>query len=137
FTTEGPAAALGMVMQHFEADGGTIHLLGEDGNLHLKANLPEMPPDLLKIISIIPVGKGMAGLAVQRGVPVQSCNIQTDDTGDVKPGAKKTGLQGSTCVPILRGERAVGALGVGTVAEHTYTDEENELLMEMGRQLCD
>ncbi|MFT5289202.1 MAG: hypothetical protein ACI82F_001261, partial [Planctomycetota bacterium] len=53
FTTEGPAAALGMVMQHFEADGGTIHLLGEDGNLHLKANLPEMPPDLLKIISII------------------------------------------------------------------------------------
>ena len=134
-TDRGQAAGLERILKHFEGDGGTVHLLREDGLLHLVANLPEMPAGLLEKIRTIPIGKGMAGLAVQRKVPVQSCNIQTDTTGDVKPGAKETGLMGSTCVPILVGERALGALGVGTRAERTFTDEENELLMACGRAL--
>jgi len=130
------AAALRAVLAHFGADGGTIHLLQDDGDLHLAANHPRMPEPLLEKIRVIPVGKGMAGLAVERKEPVQTCNLQTDESGDVRPGAKQTGLQGSTCVPILKGGRAVGALGIGTQAERTFTDEENALLLELGRALA-
>lgn len=127
--------ALRLVLEHFSADGGTIHYMEADGQLHLAANFPPMPESLLEKIRVIPVGKGMAGLAVERAEPVQSCNLQTDTTGDVRPGAKQTGLQGSTCVPILDGGSAVGALGIGTRAERTFTDEENALLMEVGQAL--
>ena len=37
---------------------------------------------VLATIATIPVGKGMAGLAVERGRPVDACNLQTDASGD-------------------------------------------------------
>lgn len=136
FSKGGEEAALRCVLEHFGADGGTLHRMGDDGQLHLSAAFPPMPPALLEKITVIPVGKGMAGLAVERGEPVQSCNLQEDTTGDVRPGAKQTGLQGSTCVPVLRDGDVVGALGIGTLAERTFSDEENALLMEAGRRLA-
>jgi L-methionine (R)-S-oxide reductase len=81
--------ALGCVVRHFAADTGTLHLLEEDGMLHLKALSGRFPPPVLAIIQKIPVGKGMAGLAVERGEPVGACNIQIDatPTGSCKPSA--------------------------------------------------
>ena len=76
--------ALGCVVRHFAADTGTLHLLGEDGMLHLKALSGQFPPPVLAIIQKIPVGKGMAGLAVERAEPVDAGNIQTDTSGDVR-----------------------------------------------------
>ena len=35
----------------------------------------------------------------ERAEPVTACNLQTDTSGDVRPGARATGLQGSICVP--------------------------------------
>lgn len=121
---------LALIIQHFGCDSGAIHMLGEDGNLHLKANGPGMPDFVLDKIRVIPVGKGMAGLCIERNEPVNSCNLQTDTSGDVQEGAKPTGLQGSIVVPI-RGatSTATGTLGVATMKERTFTEEEiNELL---------
>jgi hypothetical protein len=59
--------ALGCLVRHFAADTVTLHLLEEDGMLHLKALSGQFPPPVLAIIQKIPVGKGMAGLAVERG----------------------------------------------------------------------
>ena len=87
-------------------------------------------------IRVIPVGKGMAGLAVERRAPITACNIQTDASGDVRPGAKATGLEGAICVPVLSGARAVGALGVANRAERTFTDDEQALLLDIGRELA-
>jgi L-methionine (R)-S-oxide reductase len=78
----------------------------------------------------------MAGLAVERRRPVNVCNIETDTSGDVRPGAKRTGLQGSIVVPILRGNEAIGALGVANHRQRTFTDDEAALLMEVGRRLA-
>ena len=114
------------------ADSGTIHILGNDGVLHLKAASDGIPQIVLDTIKDVPVGKGMAGLAVERKLPVNACNIQTDATGDVRPGARATGLQGSVVVPMLRGDEAVGALGVATRHERTFTDAEEKLLLEIG-----
>src|ERR1700728_1854750 len=73
--------ALGCVVRAFGADTGTLHLLEDDGRLHLKALTGQFPPPVLAMIQEIPVGKGMAGLAVERREPVDACNIQTDTSG--------------------------------------------------------
>jgi GAF domain-containing protein len=129
-------AALGRILEHFDADSGTIHLLGRDGVLHLTVASAGIPQVVLDTVRDVPVGKGMAGLAVERKAPVNACNIQTDTTGDVRPGARATGLQGSIVVPILRGTEAIGALGVANRRERMFTDDEATLLLEVGRLLA-
>lgn len=118
------------------AESGTIHLLREDGNLHLCAGGEGIPEAVRRLVQIVPVGKGMAGLAVLRREPVSACNIQSDTSGDVRPGAKQTGLEGAVVVPIMRDGVAVGALGVANRRERTFTEQELSLLMEIGRILA-
>lgn len=130
------SSALARIVSDFVADSGTIHFMGEDGMLHLAAATPGMPETVLAIIRTIPVGKGMAGLAVERAEPVNACNIQTDSSGDVRPGAKATGLAGSIVVPIFDGQAVVGALGVANRSERTFAAHEIERLMDEGRQLA-
>jgi GAF domain-containing protein len=128
--------ALQAAIERFEADTGTLHRLGDDGMLHLEAYAGNIPDALLPVIQTIPVGKGIAGLAVERREPVDLCNLQTDASGQARPGAKSTGVKGSICVPMMAGERAVGALGIATVRERTFTAAEVEELMALGRALA-
>ena len=48
----------------------------------------------------------------------------------MRPGARQTGLRGAIVVPILRGEEAVGALGVANQQERTFRAEETRLLRQ-------
>ena len=128
--------ALRRVVRHFKADTGTIHLIGDDGMLHLAAATPGFPDAILKVITTIPVGKGMAGLAVERGEPVDACNIQTDESGDVRPGARATGLAGAIVVPIFRGQDVIGALGIANRGERTFADTEIQELIDVGRAIA-
>jgi signal transduction protein with GAF and PtsI domain len=134
---EDAAEALAEVVRRFRADSGTIHWLGADGLLHLLAATEGLPDEVLAVVRTIPVGKGMAGLAVERGEPVTACNIQTDGSGDVRPGARATGLAGAIVVPILEGERPVGALGIANRAERTFSEAEVAELVAAGRRLAD
>ncbi len=119
------------------ADTGTIHKLAADGMLRLEAYAGGIPESLLPVIRRIPVGKGIAGLAVERREPVDMCNLQTDASGDARPGAKATGAKGSICVPLMKDGKAVGALGVATVRERQFSGEETALLMKVGEALAD
>ena len=125
--------ALAHVVEHFAADSGTLHFLAADGLLHLAACSSGMPEAVMEKIRVIPVGKGMAGLAVERGAPVDACNIQTDTSGDVRPGARSTGLAGAIVVPIFSGDDVVGTLGIANRAERTFSDGEIKELVELGR----
>jgi L-methionine (R)-S-oxide reductase len=128
--------ALSCVVRHFAADTGTLHLLENDGMLHLKALSGQFPPSVLAVIQKIPVGKGMAGLAVARGEPVDACNIQTDSSGDVRPGAKATGMEGAIVVPAFDGTRVVGALGIANRGERLFSDAEKTTLVEAAHALA-
>ena len=75
----------------------------------------------------------MAGLAVAQRRPVDACNIQTDTSGSVRPGARATGLAGAIVVPLMRGDEAVGALGIANREERRFTEAEIEELLETGR----
>ncbi|MSR61451.1 MAG: GAF domain-containing protein [Planctomycetes bacterium] len=135
----GPArddAALALTLAHFRAESGTLHRLA-GGLLELRAHSAGMPPPVLEIIRRIPIGKGMAGLAVERKAPVTACNLQTDTSGDVRPGAKATGLQGSIVVPMLRAAEVVGALGIANRAERIFSEPEVALLLATGRILAE
>ncbi len=117
-----------------QAESGSLHLLGEDGVMHLTV-AQGLPEPVLNLVRIVPIGKGMAGLAAERKVPITACNIQTDATGSVKPGARATGMEGAIVVPVLHGAEALGALGVANRSERTFTEEETALLMAVGRAI--
>lgn len=121
---------------HFGAQTATLHMLQPaDGQLHLEAYVGELPPPVLEAVRTVPVGKGIAGLTVERGEPVDLCNLQTDDSGVARPGARRTGVGGSICVPVVNNGQTVGALGVGTAEEHTFTDAEIETLGRAARHV--
>lgn len=93
------------------AFAGTVHVQrGED--LHLTA-AHNIPPHVVQIVRHVPHGKGMAGVAQVRKAPVQTCNLQTDDGGTIKPGAKAVDAQAAIALPVFdeRGDiRAVVGL---------------------------
>jgi L-methionine (R)-S-oxide reductase len=130
-----PSEALDRIVREFGADTGTLHLLETDGLLHLKAVSGEFPPPVLAVIQQIPIGKGMAGLAVERAQPVDACNIQTDTSGNVRPGAKATAMEGAIVVPVFNGTRVIGALGIANRGERLFSDEEKAALIAAGRAL--
>lgn len=129
-------AALAETLRLFAADSGTVHLLEADGVLHLKAASAGIPPVVLDRVREVPVGKGMAGLAVERAQPVTACNIQTDTTGDVRPGAKLTGLEGAIVVPMMRDGKAAGAFGIANREERMFSEEEQALLLAIAAHLA-
>jgi L-methionine (R)-S-oxide reductase len=92
---------------------------------------------MVQIVATVPIGKGMAGLAAERNESVSSCNIQIDRTGDVRPGAKPTGVSRAAVVPIRNVDgRAVGALGIGGRREHEYSDAETARPLEEAARLA-
>jgi L-methionine (R)-S-oxide reductase len=122
-------------LAQFNSETGTIHRLHEPTQLLRLVAQVGLPPQLLDMVTIIPVGKGIAGQVVAQGKPVTMCNLQTDTSGVAKPGAKQTGVGGALCVPIFNGEKIVGTLGIGTKREHEYTPEETRELEEIGRRI--
>lgn len=127
--------ALATIVRDFGCDSGTVHLLAADGLLHLTAHTPNIPPPVLDAVRTVPVGKGMAGLAVERRAAVDACNIQTDTSGDVRPGARATGLQGAIVVPILKDGTALGALGVANFRERVFAPHEVDALLAKAAEL--
>ena len=129
-------ALLDRLLRHFDCPVGTVHLLdGADGQLHLVAQRG-LPPPVLGKVGRIPVGKGMAGIAAERRAPVQVCNLQTDDSGVVRPGAKMTKMEGSLAAPMLDGETLRGVLGIAKPVAYDFTATETQLLLDVGARVA-
>lgn len=124
------------ILNAFDCTTGSIHLLNEANNtLHIKAH-KGIPDFLLPKMNVIPVGKGMAGVAAQRLEPVQICNLQTDDSGIARPSAKDTKVEGAMTAPILLGGKLYGTLGIAKSVPYDFTDEETSLLMKIGEAIA-
>lgn len=120
--------SLSLILADFQSETGTIHLLDSARQeLHLAAQAG-LPPQMLDVVRLIPVGKGIAGQTAARGEPVSICNLQSDQSGVAKPGARQSGVGGALCVPLRRDGIIVGTLGVGTRREHEYTPDETRAL---------
>ena len=108
---------------------GTVHeQRGDDLFLTAAHNIP---PPVVAIVARVPHGKGMAGMAQVQKKPVQTCNLQTDDSGTIKPGAKAVDAQAAIALPVLDDNGNVRAV-VGLAWDH-----ERELGPEMERSLME
>src|ERR1700733_9214561 len=96
------------LLDRHRAVAGTVHVV-TGTELHIAAAV-NIPPPVRQATARIPMGKGMAGLAWQRDQPVQTCNLQEDTTGDVKPGAKAVGGKAAVALPIHDGDGAIRAV---------------------------
>lgn len=127
---------LAETLERFHSETGTIHVFDPEKQLlHLAAQIG-LPPQMLEVVKIIPVGKGIAGKVVAQGGPVTICNLQNDSSGVSRPGAKQTGVGGALCVPIREGAKIVGTLGIGTVRLHEYTADETRQLEEVAGRIA-
>jgi putative methionine-R-sulfoxide reductase with GAF domain len=87
---------------------------------------------------VIPVGKGLAGLAAERRECVTVCNLQSDASGQARPGARATGMEGAITAPCIDSAGVLrGVIGVANATARTFTDAEQAALMGHGRQLAD
>ena len=115
---------------------GTLHRLDPaDGMLKLLAQRG-IPPQLMPVVQVIPVGKGIAGAAAERREPVELCNLQKDLGGVAKEGARQTKVQGSLAVPCLHGDELRGTLGVGMMTPHDFSEDEKTRLMALAREIA-
>ncbi|MGH9801328.1 MAG: GAF domain-containing protein, partial [Blastocatellia bacterium] len=97
-----------------------------------------LPPHIVPIVSVVPIGKGMAGLAAERNEPVSVCNLQTDESGKFPSGAKATGVNGAIVVPIRDAAcQMQGTLGVGVHRNYEYPQEEIERLLMLAASLIE
>ncbi|EPR67791.1 Signal transduction protein [Cyclobacterium qasimii M12-11B] len=87
-------------------------------------------------MSTIPVGKGMAGIAAERMEAVQVCNLQTDDSGVVRPGAKDTKVEGAITAPMILEGKLYGTLGIAMKDPYEFNEEEIKALMEIAAALA-
>jgi len=80
------------------AVAGTVHVVR--GDLLALAAAVNIPPKVQEITAKIPLGKGMAGLAWQHDKPIQTCDLQTDTSGQVRPGAKAVDAKAAVALPV-------------------------------------
>lgn len=114
---------LSKFLDEHHAAAGTIHVF-ENGGLKLAAAV-NIPPPVQQVVEWVPNGKGMAGLALQRKEPVQTCNLQEDRSGNVKPGAKAVQAQAAIALPVMDEAGEVRAVvGLAFQQERDFGDAE-------------
>lgn len=98
-----------------DGKAGTVHVrAGDILELAAAVNIPDKVQDLTRLI---PKGKGMAGLAWERREPVQTCNLKTDASGDVRPGARAVDGKAAVALPVFEDDELRAVVGIA------YDDE--------------
>ena len=118
-------------LKNFLSDAGavarTVHL-HQDGGLRLAASV-NIPLEVQEVVAWVPAGKGMAGLALECGEPVQTCNLKEDRSGAVKPGAKAVDAQAAVAMPVRDESGSIFAVvGVAFADEREIHGEELDRL---------
>ena len=106
-----------------EGAAGTIHLF-ENGGLRLASSV-NIPPPVQQAVAWVPNGKGMAGLALERKEPIQTCNLKDDRSGNVRPDAKAVNARAAVALPVSDGAAGVRAVvGIAFPHEREFTKSE-------------
>lgn len=123
------------VLRSFEASVGTIHRWNPVTHLLELQEQIGLPDVVRAQVERIPLGKGMAGIAAERRAPVQVCNLQTDDSGVVRPAARETRVEGSIATPMLVGGELRGVLGIAKPIPYEFDSHETDCLEAIATRL--
>jgi hypothetical protein len=113
---------------------GTVHVRSDEALL-LRAAV-NIPPPVVRATESVPKGKGMAGLAWERQRAVAVCNLKTDSSGDVRPGARAVDAQAALAIPVrddAGGVRAV--VGIAFLGERDFSDGDLDRFESAARAL--
>ena len=103
---------------------GTVHVC-ENPEMLVLAAAVRIPDVVKQVVQRVPRGKGMAGLALERDQPISTCNIKTDSSGQVRPGARAVDAKAGVALPVHDGQGRVRAVvGVAFTDEKTLSDDE-------------
>ena len=127
---------LSEILRAFDCTTGTLHVWDAGQNVLAVVAHQGIPDFLLPKMSLIPIGKGMAGIAAERRAPVQVCNLQTDDSGVARPSARDTKMEGSLAIPLLHAEHLYGTLGIAKPVPYDFSDAEIKALEQIGEAIC-
>ena len=114
---------------------GSVHLRSGPDELALLATV-NIPEPVRKVVSRVPRGKGMAGLVLERNAAISSCNIQSDSSGQVRPGARAVDAQAAVALPVHNATGEVRAVvGIAFADERTISDSDLAALADAAASL--
>jgi hypothetical protein len=109
------------------AVAGTVHF-NENGTLKLRSAI-NIPEKVRQVVAVVPNGKGMAGLALQRGEPIHTCNLKEDASGSVKPGAKAVDALAAVAIPVRDESGSIYAvIGIAFNEQRSWSEEDLQRL---------
>lgn len=113
---------------------GTVHVLNGTG-LRLSAAV-RIPPPVLATVADLPRGKGMAGIAQTSGKAVQTCDLQTDSSGNIKLGARAVDAQAAIAVPFSSPDgEVVAVVGIAWAAAGVVAPEVEQAIRQLATTL--
>lgn len=113
---------------------GTLHVADGSG-LRLSAAV-RIPPPVLATVAALARGKGMAGIAQTSGKAVQTCDLQTDSSGNIKLGARAVDAQAAIAVPLSGpGGEVVAVVGIAWAAAGVVTAEVEQAIRQRASTL--
>jgi L-methionine (R)-S-oxide reductase len=105
------------------AVAGTVH--EREGDVLTLSASVNIPPPVIEKTRVIPKGKGMAGLAWERNRAVATCNLQTDSSGDVRPGARAVNAQAALAIPVIGADGELRAVvGIAFLGDRDFSEQE-------------
>jgi hypothetical protein len=114
---------------------GTVHRVVAADRMELDAAV-NIPPPVQAATRQIPVGKGMAGIAMAEDRCVSTCNLREDQSDAVKPGAKAVGAGAAVAFPVHDAAGKVRAVvGIAWQQERMLADDELRALQREGEAL--
>ena len=127
---------LATILDLFNCTTGTIHLLNPEDDILYMTAYQGIPDFLLPKMSKVPVGKGMAGIAAERKQAIQVCNLQTDESGVVRPSAKDTKVEGAIAMPLMYDKVVYGTFGIAKSEPYEFSKAEIDALQKVNDAIC-
>ena len=87
---------------------GTVHRRA--GEVLTLTSSVRIPPPVVEMVRSVPMGRGMAGQAADSKRPFQTCNLKSDPSADVRPGARLVAAQAAVALPVLDAQGEVRAV---------------------------
>jgi L-methionine (R)-S-oxide reductase len=116
------------------AVAGTVHV--REGDALRLCAARNIPQKVIEAVELVPKGKGMAGLALERNDVVSTCNLKSDDTGDVRPGAKAVDANAAVAIPVHDASGNVrGVVGIAFMGERDISPEEMARLKKRAEEI--
>jgi L-methionine (R)-S-oxide reductase len=112
-------------LQSHGAEAGTVHR--RQGDMLALVAAHNIPLPVIEKTRLIPKGKGMAGLAWARDQIVQTCDLKTDPSAAVQPGARAVNARAAAAIPVHDRSGALRAVvGIAFAVERDFTRTELE-----------